>query len=214
MMMEPAASTVTPEEEEGEDEVEAAAEMRMASIHRGFAVAKAKGIPAATRLMKELRQASLQIRRERERRKRRPVARVRMSGRGGRQAAKKNEVRLGKCNERKWSGRRRRGMGKWCKRELRGWGEKKERERWGMMGLEARRGGGTDGRTDGRREGEREEERESANGRGQAGGREGGREKREACRGVQGDAGINHSSHLGVFRLFSSFSSLLLFPAS
>jgi hypothetical protein len=37
--------------------VEAAAEARMASIHRGFAAAKAKGIPAATRLMKELRQA-------------------------------------------------------------------------------------------------------------------------------------------------------------
>jgi hypothetical protein len=39
--------------------VEAAAEARMASIHRGFAAAKAKGIPAATRLMKELRQVCL-----------------------------------------------------------------------------------------------------------------------------------------------------------
>ena len=37
--------------------VEAAAEERMASIHRGFASAKAKGVQAAARLMKEMRQA-------------------------------------------------------------------------------------------------------------------------------------------------------------
>eukprot|EP00962_Isochrysis_galbana_P024997 scaffold7695_cov124-Isochrysis_galbana.AAC.14 len=45
------------DKEDDDAAVAAAAEARMASIHRGFASAKAKGIQAATRLMKELRQA-------------------------------------------------------------------------------------------------------------------------------------------------------------
>lgn len=40
-------------------EVEAAAEARMASIHRAFSAAKAKGVTSATRLMKELRQVTI-----------------------------------------------------------------------------------------------------------------------------------------------------------
>jgi len=44
---------------EGEDDVEddaaAAAEALMLSVQKGFAKAKAAGVPAATRLMKELR---------------------------------------------------------------------------------------------------------------------------------------------------------------
>lgn len=46
------------EEDDLEDdgEAEAAAERLMLSVQRAFAAAKAKGVPAATRLMKELRQ--------------------------------------------------------------------------------------------------------------------------------------------------------------
>ena len=51
------------EKEKGEEEDEsiavAAAEARMQSVQRGFAAAKKAGVPAATRLMKELRQVCL-----------------------------------------------------------------------------------------------------------------------------------------------------------
>ena len=48
---------VAEEELEGDDDqAEAAAERLMQSVERGFAAAKAKGVPAATRLLKELRQ--------------------------------------------------------------------------------------------------------------------------------------------------------------
>jgi len=45
-------------EDDGEDdgEAEAAAERLMQSVEKAFAAAKAKGMPAATRLLKELRQ--------------------------------------------------------------------------------------------------------------------------------------------------------------
>jgi hypothetical protein len=39
-----------------DEDAEAAAERLMLSVQRGFELAKAKGVPAATRLMKELRQ--------------------------------------------------------------------------------------------------------------------------------------------------------------
>jgi len=48
-----------PPGEEEDDEETAAAEARMKSIQRGFAAAKSKGVQAATRLMKELRQVCL-----------------------------------------------------------------------------------------------------------------------------------------------------------
>ena len=53
----PPPAPVAEEELEGDDDqAEAAAERLMQSVERGFAAAKAKGVPAATRLLKELRQ--------------------------------------------------------------------------------------------------------------------------------------------------------------
>ena len=46
-------------DDEDESAAVAAAEARMQSVQRGFAAAKAAGVPAATRLMKELRQVCL-----------------------------------------------------------------------------------------------------------------------------------------------------------
>merc|ERR1719291_1067332 len=57
------ASSSRPEDDgddgEEEDEAAAAAELKMRSIQLGFAAAKSKGVQAATRLMKELRQVCL-----------------------------------------------------------------------------------------------------------------------------------------------------------
>ena len=49
------APVVEDAEDSGDDEAAAAAEALMASVQRGFAAAKKAGVPAATRLMKELR---------------------------------------------------------------------------------------------------------------------------------------------------------------
>ena len=52
----PPAPVAEEELEDDDDQAEAAAERLMQSVERGFAAAKAKGVPAATRLLKELRQ--------------------------------------------------------------------------------------------------------------------------------------------------------------
>ena len=52
-------SEPSPDEDLDDAEAAAAAEERMQSVQRGFAAAKAAGVGAASRLMKELRQVSL-----------------------------------------------------------------------------------------------------------------------------------------------------------